>query len=147
MEAVVRTQIELFRQNSNFLTIRTRARKRVFYLGTPHMYLWGPKVWPKNHVFGLSGFELIATKASGGSLDASLKAGCAGPTLSFRELDEHKQQRFKVEAIILAPKLSLAVFCTAHAMGPSRPAAAPSELQDASRGTYKHAGQGTEAPC
>ena len=90
---------------------------------------------------------MIATKASGGSLDASLKAGCAGPTLSFRELDEHKQQRFKVEAIILAPKLSLAVFCTAHAMGPSRPAAAPSELQDASRGTYKHAGQGTEAPC
>ena len=88
-------------------------------------YLWGSKVWPKNHVFGLSGFELIATKASGGSLDASLKAGCAGPTLSFRELDEHKQQRFKVEAIILAPKLSLAVFCTAHAMGPSRPAAAP----------------------
>ena len=58
-------------------------------------------------------------------MDASLKAGCAGPTLSFRELDEHKQQRFKVEAIILAPKLSLAVFCTAHAMGPSRPAAAP----------------------
>ena len=37
MEAVVRTQIELFRQNSNFLTIRTRARKRVFYLGTPQM--------------------------------------------------------------------------------------------------------------
>ena len=51
-------------------------------------------------------------------MDASLKAGCAGPTLSFRELDEHKQQRFKVEARILAPKLSLAVFCTAHAMGP-----------------------------
>ena len=38
MEAVVRTQIELFRQNSNFLTIRTRARKRVFYLGTPHIH-------------------------------------------------------------------------------------------------------------
>ena len=37
MEAVVRTQIELFRQNSNFLTIRTRARKRVFYLGTPQV--------------------------------------------------------------------------------------------------------------
>ena len=37
MEAVVRTQIELFRQNSNYLTIRTRARKRFFYLGTPHM--------------------------------------------------------------------------------------------------------------
>ena len=39
MEAVVRTQIELFRQNSNFLTIRTRARKRVFYLGTPQMFV------------------------------------------------------------------------------------------------------------
>ena len=38
MEAVVRTQIELLRQNSNFLTIRTRARKRFFYLGTPHLY-------------------------------------------------------------------------------------------------------------
>ena len=39
MEAVVRTQIELFRQNSNYLTIRTRARNRVFYLGAPHIYL------------------------------------------------------------------------------------------------------------
>ena len=90
---------------------------------------------------------MIVTTSTDGALDASLKGESAGPTLSFRELDEHKQQRFKVEAIILAPKLSPVVFCTAHAMGPSRPAAAPSELQDASRGTYKHAGQGTEAPC
>ncbi len=37
MEAVVRTQIELFRQNSNYLTIRTRARNRFFYLGAPQM--------------------------------------------------------------------------------------------------------------
>ena len=80
-------------------------------------------------------------------LDASLKGEGAGPTPSIRELDGHKQHRFKVEASILAPKLSRVVFCMAHAMGPSRPAAAPSELQDASGGTYKHAGQGTEAPC
>ena len=79
-------------------------------------------------------------------MDASLKGEGAGQTLSFREPDEHRQQRFKVEVRILAPKLSPVVFCTAHAMGPSRPAAAPSELQDASRGTCKHAGQGMEAP-
>ena len=87
------------------------------------------------------------TNANNGALDASLKGEGAGPTPSTRELDEHRQHRFKAEAIILAPKLSPVVFCMAHAMGPSRPAAAPSELQDAPRGTYKHAGQGTEAQC
>ena len=39
MEAVVRTHIELFRQNSNYLTIRTRARNRFFYLGAPQLFI------------------------------------------------------------------------------------------------------------
>ena len=45
MEAVVRTQIELLRQNSNYLTIRTRARKRFFYLGAPHVCLLSVTKW------------------------------------------------------------------------------------------------------
>ena len=47
---------------------------------------------------------MIVTKAAGGALGASLKGEGTGSTLSFREPDEHKQQRFKVQARILAPE-------------------------------------------